>query len=178
MISIHLGKGVFQRTLRAFGRVTPSPTFAVKGPAQFKTRPARRIHEADSSDHFAAAFFFNCPNAVAAKIPVAHKRGHLPPYFHLSHRPAVAEEAHDFGFGAYLTKLLEIVFAEPPQQQALSFEFDLVHVDDFEPQRTAREIGRPMPNICMSKPPISEGHGYDILKGMAERGSTTKFMSR
>src|SRR6267378_6716538 len=119
MIAFHLDEGVFQSTPRAFCGVTLSPTFAAKGPAQFKTRPARRIHKPDSSDHLATAFFFDCPNAVAAKIPVAHKRGHLPPYFHLSHRPAVAEKTHDLGIGADLTELLEIMLAEPAEQQPL-----------------------------------------------------------
>src|SRR6266851_4688575 len=121
MITIHFGEGVLQRSLRAFGRKAFPPALAAKRPAQLKSGPARGIHEANSSDYGAGTFFFDRPDAIATKIPVTHERGHLAPYFHLGHRPAVAEETHDFGIRANLTELLKILFAKPTQQQSLSF---------------------------------------------------------
>src|SRR3989442_15510813 len=113
MVAIHLSERVVQGAACAFGGVTSAPTVASEGPAQLKTRPARRIQEANPSHEVASLLFFDSPNAITTKIPMAHERGHLSPRFHIGHRFSITKETRDFRIAADAREFLEIIFAEP-----------------------------------------------------------------
>src|SRR5215471_1372092 len=94
-ISIHFGERIRERPAGAFGGVSFSPTRARQSPSQFKVRPARRIHETDSPNQSTAALFFDRPDSIAAKVPVADVGGHRLPGFELGKRFA-PDESHYF----------------------------------------------------------------------------------
>src|SRR2546426_900212 len=119
MIAIHLGKRVFERPSRTLGGVALSPIVATQCPSELESRPTLGIHESNSSDQITAAFFFNRPNAITAKVPVTHDCGHLPPDFDIRHWPSVAQKAHHLRIGRDLCVRSEIIFAKPTHQQTL-----------------------------------------------------------
>src|SRR5436190_17368597 len=115
MVAIHLREGILQRALRAFSRVAFSPRVARQGPTEFKSGPAKRIHEANAADNPARDLLFDGPNAVPAKVPMAQVSGHVPPNFHGRRRLALAQKTHHFRIGGNATQVFEVAFAKPAQ---------------------------------------------------------------
>src|SRR4029453_2849273 len=99
----------------ALGRVAFAPTVSRESPAQFKSRPARGIHKANSPDQISGGFLLDGPDAVAAKIPVADNGGHLPPGVRCIHWFSFPEKPHDLGVKSHFAELFKVIFPKPAQ---------------------------------------------------------------
>jgi hypothetical protein len=121
VILVQLSEGISQRATGAFCCVASSPEFSAERPANFETRPALGVEEAEPPEKSAAALFLNRPMTVAAQLPMANHERHMPPGFR-SVESLAAKKAHHLGIGADLRIVFEIVITPHTQDEAFSFK--------------------------------------------------------
>jgi hypothetical protein len=112
------------RRPRRFDGEAPAARVRGERPADFESRPSRRLQRADPAEKGAAHARLDDEHAEAAQFPVADELGDLVPAFTLAIRPAAAgDELRHFRIGQHRRIRGEILGAPFAQAEARRFDY-------------------------------------------------------